>query len=203
METLDRQTFNLNQIPGNGLIQNNHSQSSYLTDNEKWYLRAYQSEDNRLDRYKKSIPEASHLHCIPFSLIVSVNPSYVSSIERMKSFVHYIQDECEKYHKAPLSGVLTYDTVPNCHVHMALLSSHELSKSWFERYLRLAVGQKNYKIEDFDVNGYQLLYILRVMDRFNQESFQLDFINMELYLGQAQNCRQRRRFRRHQKRMAT
>lgn len=216
MEILDKHTLNLNQIPTNCLIQTSKRSTSTSfvyrqTTLMDWGLRRYQAADNRLDIHKQSIRYATFFDHVLFQVMLSINSIFCHSIQRQKTTVHELIEQAERYHRAPMSCVIGYDSIPTCHSHMVIACRKQLDRYWFHRYLKVTFvadevehsSHKAYDVRDFDWKRNGLRYVLDVCNRFDKESVDWEFWRMNYYFPEAAtSCWDRKKIRRHQAKSA-
>ena len=195
MEIHDQQQNNLIQLSNN-----------YL--NQKYPESSRRKKSEILAELFQHIPFQLFIGINPITYTIGINPITCRTVAHVKDVVKEFREQSERYHRAPWSAVIAYDTHPSAHCHLCLASSHSFDRLWMHRFLRVTVGKECYDLKEYDKSKNGLQYTLRVYDRFkvydavnknfDQNEVDLELINLEYYFPEtARTCRERQRLRRH------
>jgi hypothetical protein len=148
---------------------------------------------------------------VPVQLFISIRPLGHGRMEHLKIVEKEFVEICERHHKAPLSYVVSYERFPYPNIHMLIASSVTLDVRWLAAVFKFkygpdAIDEKwqfmvNVDIQNIDVERKERAtsYILKELN-FNMDS-DWDVRNLDYYLKQPVNRKDRKRQLRHRERL--
>lgn len=160
-------------------------------DPSRYISRRYQSAEGGPD--KPSTIAATWLDRIPFQIFLTVRPVGFS---QYSSFLRDFIESAERHFRAPLSSVVSIEHQPILNLHFCIASSVKLDLSWFEAYLK--TKPVTFDIQKYDFHRDALPYILKTLNSGGA----VDYHNLDYYLKEPRNRKDRKRLARHQSRVS-
>jgi len=162
---------------------------------------------------------AHYLQVLPVQLFISLRPSGRRAMEYLKGVTTDFVDSTERTFKAPLSYCVSYEQYPYPNIHMLIASAVQLDAGWLRNCFKWGfpstitnpdTGEVRSCIRHFYVdadvqpvdignNEGVTAYILKEMNRFAEAEF--DVINLDYYLKEPVNRKDRKRLARHFERL--
>ena len=150
---------------------------------------------------KRSDWMADYIKDIPFQVVLTLSGVGRYSMDSMKQIEKQLVESYEKYHRCPLSYVVSYETSPEkyANIHMAIACPYPIDTFFMDSYLS---GRKvNFQIADVDPERKERLLPYMFKEMNYRPDYEFDLINCDYYLGTAATKKERKRQARHQRRL--